>query len=272
MKNKSKLLVLILVLILGVLVTSALAQDEDLGETAVDATTPNYIETIKVEPLATGQTQVTTRIFADRATFISSGNPNTIYGSWGDMYFGYQPGAFGAMRPFLRFPVNQLPSGATITNATFNIYLISVEDTQSRQYNAYTVSSDWQDGSLVWNNQPGRSSTVAFNANLSDTTGVYHSTNATSLTQNWYSNPSSNFGLEIVGEEQGTNNVRRYSSNGSLNAPFLEVTYTTNSTPPAAWITTISPFVNTNGTNWTSPHFNIAMVCHRLQWHWNQMV
>ncbi|MBE2222014.1 MAG: DNRLRE domain-containing protein [Anaerolineae bacterium] len=257
MKNKNNLIIFMLVLLLTALGSSVLAQDEEIGETAVETPPLDYIETIKVEPLATGETLVSAIIYADKATFISSGNPNTNYGSWGDMYFGYQPGGYGAMRPFLRFPVNQLPAGATITSATFNIYLISVEDTQSRKYNAYTNNSNWEDLSLVWNNQPGRSSQVAWEANLSNTIG-WHATNATSLVQNWYSNPGSNFGLQIVGEEQSTNNVRRYSSNGQINAPYLNVQYTTNSTPPAAWVTTISPYVNTGGINWTSPHFNIA--------------
>ena len=257
MKNKSKLVIALLVLLLTALISSAMAQSEEGGEPTGVVPTSDNIETISVVELPSGITQVTTRIYADRATFISSGNPTVNYGTWGDMYFGNQPSGYGAMRPFLHFPVNQLPSGATITSATFNIYLISVEDNQNRQYNAYGLNSDWNEDSLNWNNQPGRSTTYAFEAFLSNTIG-WHSTNATSLTQNWYNNSSGNRGIEIVGEE-GTNvHTRRYSSNNSLNPPYLEVVYTTNSTPPAAWITTISPYVNTNGTNWTSPHFNIA--------------
>ena len=258
MKNKSKLLLLILVLLMGVLVTSALAQDEDEGETAVNAAAIDYIETIKVEPLATGETQVTAYIYADRATFISSGNANTNYGAWADMYFGNQPGGYGAMRPFLHFPVDQLPAGTTITSSTFNIYLISVEDTQSRKYNAYGNTSGWDEYSLTWNNQPSRSGTYAWNANLSSTPG-WHSTDITSLTKDWYSNSGNNHGVQIEGEEGSNVHTRVYASNGlANNSPYLTVQYTTNTTPPAAWITTISPYVNTNGINWTSPTFNIA--------------
>lgn len=257
MKNKSKLIFLLLVLLLTALGTSVLAQDEDTGGTAVSHPDSDFIETVSVEELPSGVSQVTAYIYADKATFISSGNPTTNYGSWGDMYFGYQPGGYGAMRPFLHFPVDQLPASATISSATFNIYLISVEDNQSRQYNAYTVNSNWDEDGLIWNNQPGRSGQIAFDAYLSDTIG-WHSSNATDLTKNWYSNPSSNYGLEIVGEEQNTNNVRRYSSNGQINAPYLTIQYTTNTKPPTAEITTISPYVDTNGVNWTSPLFNIS--------------
>jgi hypothetical protein len=240
-----------------VLISNALAQDEDAGETAVDEPGANYIETIKVEQLPSGVTQTTAYVYADRVSFISSGNPDTNYGLWLDVYFGNQPGGYGAMRPFFHFPVEQLPSGATITSSYFKLYLKSVSDTQSRQYNAYALGNSWDELSITWNNRPSRSGTVAWNAYMSDTIG-WHSTDATNLTRDWYNNPGGNHGVELEGEEGANVHTRVYSANRSLNAPYLEVIYTTNTTPPDAWITTISPYVNANGANWTSSHFNIA--------------
>lgn len=248
---------LLLALLLGVLATSALAQDGDEGETAVSNPNPSdNIEIIKVERLPSGVTQTTAYIYADRVSFISSGNPDTNYGTWYDLYFGNQPNGYGAMRPFFHFPVDQLPGNANITSSNFRIYLKSVEDTQSRQYNAYTLGSSWGESSLTWNNRPGRNGTLAWNANMSNSLG-WHSTSALNITRNWYNNPSGNHGVEFEGEEGGNVHTRVYNANHSVNAPYLEVIYTTNSIPPAAWVTTISPLVNANGSEWTSPHFNI---------------
>ena len=257
MKNKSKLILLLLVLMLTVLITSALAQDEDAGETAVNEPAANYIETVKVERLPSGVTQTTAYIYADRVSFISSGNPDANYGTWTDVYFGNQPGGYGAMRPFFHFPVEQLPFGSTITSSYFKLYLKSVEDTQSRQYNAYVLGSSWSESTITWNNRPPRNGTVAWNAYMSDVIG-WHSTEATNLTRDWYNNPGGNHGVELEGEEGANVHTRVYSANRSLNAPYLEVVYTTNASPPDAGITTISPYVNVGGTNWTSSHFNIA--------------
>ena len=258
-KTIKKVTLLLLALLLGVLATSVFAQNGDGGETAVSAPDPEIsdnIEVVKVELLPSGVAQTTAHIYADRVSFISSGNANTNYGTWYDVYFGNQPGGYGAMRPFFHFPVEQLPHGANITSSNFKIYLKSVSDTQDRQYNAYVLGNSWGETSITWNNRPGRSGTVAWNASMSDNLG-WHSTSATDLTRNWYSNPGGNHGIEFEGEEGSNNHTRVYNANHSVNAPYLEVTYTTNTQPPAAWITTISPYINSNGYDWTSSHFNI---------------
>jgi len=270
MKNQKTVktsILLVLALLLAVLATSALAQSGDGGETAVlnDVELPvrdpenfNNFEVIKVERLPSGVTQTTAYIYADRVSFISSGNPTTNYGTWYDVYFGNQSGAneYGAMRMFFHFPVEQIPGNANITYSEFNLYMKSVSETQTRKYNAYTLGSNWSETGLTWANQPGRSSTAAWNADMSNTPG-WHVTNATTLTRDWYYNQGGNNGIEIEGEESG-DHTRVYNANHSVNAPYLKVTYTTNSQPPAAWITDIAPYVNVDGTNWTTSHFNIA--------------
>ena len=51
---------------------------------------------------------------------------------------------YGAMRMFFHFPVEQIPANANITSY-FKLYMKSVADTQTRQYNAYTLNSSWSE-------------------------------------------------------------------------------------------------------------------------------
>ena len=112
---------------LAVLATSALVQnggEEVINTVAPDPEIFDNIEIIKVECLPSGVAQTTAYIYADRVSFISSGNPTTNYGTWYDVYSGNQSGVneYGAMRMFFHFPVEQIPANANITSH-FKLYM-----------------------------------------------------------------------------------------------------------------------------------------------------
>ena len=123
-KNRAKgikfpfkpILFLLMILLIGILSATVLAQDGDLDFTP-DEDNPDSVSA-PAESIW---------IPVSRDAFVASNSPNTNYGFDSFVRFGMMPSGLGAMRPMFYFNVNSyLPKEAHITKAEFHVYLLSV--------------------------------------------------------------------------------------------------------------------------------------------------
>ncbi|MFN4083066.1 MAG: Ig-like domain-containing protein, partial [Bacteroidia bacterium] len=134
-----------------------------------------------------------------------------------------------------------VPSGATVTNATFKITQASSGDNVSLTFSAHEITQSWLESQATWNNrQTGTPWTTAGGTHLAgalDTKtqsmgiGVSSTFTVTSLVQKWVNNSSTNNGILI--KQAGTVDKRHIigtseNSNASYR-PVLTVTFVTPS-------------------------------------------
>jgi len=98
--------------------------------------------------------------------WVSSGFPNTNYGTIYNMYNGWSP-SYGAQRNYLKFDLGEIPSNATIISAILKLnsrYGPSAGPSYTDTWHlidAHPVNNDdWSENTLTWNNAPPMDPTV----------------------------------------------------------------------------------------------------------------
>jgi hypothetical protein len=96
------------------------------------------------------------------------GDPTYIWNQWGEANFGSDPN-FNVQNQgdladwpcfskyFITFPLDQLPEGQVILEATLQIYLYGNSDpalAQDSLVQVLRVANDWQENTITWNNAP----------------------------------------------------------------------------------------------------------------------
>jgi hypothetical protein len=157
-------------------------------------------------------------------------------------------------RGLIRFDVDgAIPAGSMITGATLSMHLDGASSTDSgdREVRLHRLLADWGEGTsagggagggngqapttndATWNHRffdttawstPGGDFAPAASANaaVSTTLGVFHwtSNELVSDVQSWLSNPATNYGWIVLGEEDEGGSSRRFDSRESANADF----------------------------------------------------
>ena len=118
-------------------------------------------------------------------------------------------------RGFIEFDLYGLPSNATVSSATLNLYGSGHNYTRPNNSFLYINTSPWTEPSLTWNTQP--SHTTANSLALATSTAVNqnYTLNVTSQVQNWVQNPSDNFGWKLMLNDEATSNYATMSFGSS---------------------------------------------------------
>ncbi|MCH7999560.1 MAG: DNRLRE domain-containing protein [Chloroflexi bacterium] len=126
--------------------------------------------------------------------------------------------------------VNQLPSGASITNASLNLYMYSAKKADD-PLNVHRVTLDWNEGAVNWSSHGWKSGAYNTAAEWTIATGAvgWKKWDVTSAVQAWVTGTYAEYGLYIMNDSAGGGHdnwfySREYSDPNFR--PYLEVTYT----------------------------------------------
>ncbi len=176
-------------------------------------------------------TTVTVEIPAGADTFTSSGMPNTNFSSDSNLRVGFNIAqGNGAQRVFLFFPMDSIPSNATVTAADLRMHLNAASPPADAGMGllARFLSSAWDVSTLTWANyNPSWGAEIGV-GQVSANTG-WHQASITGAVQEWVSGTRPNFGMMIQGDETPQQRERVFTAINANNGlhPRLVVTYTT---------------------------------------------
>lgn len=200
-------------------------------------------------PIARGQGGGTVTIQLDSGTGQSIGVLSEIPQGWGGdastavlpfgNYVGPNSGHNIQTRTYLLFPLSAIPSGATVTSASLQVYVNDWPFDGSADLGVYRVTASW-DESLTWATRPATDSTLRAAVNVSSVEG-WVSWDVTSLAQAWRSGANHGCMLggaptpdNMVGDGWAAAAVGR-TAGDAAHAPRLVVSYSLPSPTPAPW-------------------------------------
>ncbi len=177
------------------------------------------------------------------STTLESGHPNATHGQGtsgyiGTLYVGYEPNSsFGKTRALVKLnTLPQLSPGDMIINA--KLYLLQKAAYPSIQVNAQKVTSNWSMKTATWNNMSnGCSSDIIVDYDITDSgdnINKYNVWDITSMTREWYSGKSPNYGVMLTSPSETASSMARviyYAStfpNISDVRPVFQITYRNN--------------------------------------------
>ncbi len=192
-------------------------------------------ESIPAGPVAV-PTGVTINANAD--TYVDSGKPSTNYGSAANLYVSLYGSPVNIQQTLAQFSLAAIPSGATIDEARFELYLNSASGLSVVNLGLGRNLALWKEDEVVFSNRPGCPPAGA-SANVGTTTGWY-GWDATTLVAQWVQGSMPNYGVCVTGPGSGSLYMRRFTSREGGTAPRLVVKYypptptptPTNTSPP----------------------------------------
>ena len=161
---------------------------------------------------------------------------------------------YGNYRTLIKFNIiGEIPAGSTINSAVLNLrYYSYYGSSDSRNTGAYRVTSDWEEGSVVWNDNY---STYAYDIeSVGGSSLAWETWDVTQLVQYWIDGTYSNFGvmLKCTSEGGGSDNLIYLRSNEySSERPYLQIDYTPptlNCVPDVEYIQINGQTVSSGGT------------------------
>lgn len=176
----------------------------------------------------------------------------------GDGIYSGRVGTFGGQtrrRGLVAFDLSSIPTNATVSAASLELTIAQTSDPFERTMTAHRVSANWGEGTSLgtgsgnlatpgdatwtfrfvdvssWATPGGDFAVAPSGSQLVGTFGTAAWSDAGILSdvQAWVSNPATNFGWLIRGEEALGNTTRKFYSREGLVAPKLIVTYTSTS-------------------------------------------
>lgn len=194
-----------------------------------------------VSPLpveAAGESAVfgqTVKLIASKDTFIASNQPGENFGGLDNLDAGWY-GAFGAVRPLLKFNLENIPGNAKVYSAQMVMYLqFAVPGSDSSMtLDAARTTQSWSEGGATWVNAAGIGGPQFRLGTVSAQPG-WASFDLTNQVQSWV-NGQSNNGLMIIGDETPSlGRARIFASRhvGGLE-PYLLVNYECDTLAPVS--------------------------------------
>ena len=157
-------------------------------------------------------------IYSD-APDVNDTSTNSI---WLWLYSPTSGTAFG----LLKFNVNGIPDGSTITDVDLELYCPRDDGIEVSINNCKT---SWSKSSICWNNRPSFGTLNLFSNSSGVGKWYWHSSNLTDIVQDWVDNSSTNKGLYLLPNTRGGDVAIFSSSHSSVssnNRPKLIVEYT----------------------------------------------
>lgn len=170
--------------------------------------------------------------------YLASGSPSTNYGSHPSIGGNTWTctGNLCNSRGLFKFDLTSIPSGATITNASLQLFADlnwSTSPTTGGPSNAgylSRVTSAWSENSVTWDSQPTTTNSNQVTIPGSTSTAQNYTLNVTSLVQDMYANTNYGFMLKMQDEINYYKSLMFASSdntNSATKCPMLIVSYTT---------------------------------------------
>ncbi|WMJ87352.1 DNRLRE domain-containing protein [Anaerocolumna sp. MB42-C2] len=160
-------------------------------------------------------------------TFIASGYPTTVFGSYPYLYMGVYVAPGDNYRTLIKFDLSAIPQGSSITEATLNLYIFRKDVPGPEILSILLNQSDFDQNTVTFINAPATTPTGITAVVTDADVNTFYSIDITQLAQQWYTNPATNYGITIVGPENTYSLIGAYSTNFSDSSlyPFLSVTY-----------------------------------------------
>jgi len=223
--NKRSALILLIVL-LFVMVTTALAQENEPASGPVPYVPEGVEVARKVLPYGI-EAQV--NISANKDSFLSSLNANTNYGTSQTMGLGYLSGTYNAMRTLMEFNLSSIPANAIIDSAQLFVFqnTSNPSNDSAMGFKAQYMKAQWSETSVTWNNANYLGGTEIGVGQVTSSPG-WKTGDVTEMVERWFSGAQANYGLIFTGDEGPQNNRSRFfrTRQWSGYAPYIQVTYT----------------------------------------------
>jgi hypothetical protein len=192
----------------------------------------------------TTPTTTTVTVNSNAAVYIDETNPTTNYNKADASFLriGKSPEFCGRYETFVRFPDlavsegGSVPDDAEILSAKLRLYK---DDSTSGNIRVYPLQSPFGEGTVTWNTRPYQGSFIA-SMTLSSSTGWREINLPDSLVQGWLDNPSSNYGLGIMGSWTDCLSMS-FRSDETSDKPGLKLIYSSSTPPPTTTTTTTAP-------------------------------
>ena len=247
-----------LILLLLAMTTAVALPQEQTGDEPYpsDAEVSATLEPVVLSETRRGDMKtITLEIPVGADTFTTSDRPTTNWSNDPNLRAGFNiVNGNGAQRIYLFFPVNSIPTNATIQNATLRAYLNAFSPTGDQPMGllARFLTSSWDASTLTWAN---------FNPSWGAEIGVgqipasvgWIEANITGPVQEWVSGARTNYGIMIQGDETPQQRERVFTAINANNGlhPRLVVTYDVivDTTPPTSSMTALP--------QWSTASFNV---------------
>lgn len=220
LSHKSVLLLLVLLLGFGIVISGTAVAQEDPPPPpdTFPMEHPGFPGVYIMDRVVTGdQVETTLAIPVQQDAFLSSGQPNTNFGSSTSLNIGWSNNSnLNAMRFILQFDLSAIPANATINNATFNIWQTSAVPANDFDFGlqAQFMRQAWSENSVTWNNANFLGSTI-IGVGFTNNASGWKTFNATQVVSTWYSGSQANFGAIFTGAEGPAENRSRVFFSGN---------------------------------------------------------
>jgi hypothetical protein len=154
---------------------------------------------------------------------VNEAKPNKNYGSGKFMMVNSDAG--GNRRVYLRFDLSTIPVNSTIQSATLSV-CAQATPKSTRTYEVHRATEDWNETSVVWNNQPSAVSTVSAVSVTPASPGCMAWSVETDV-QSWTDGSAGNYGWRINDSvENATKSLQtKFKTLEDASGPTLTVTY-----------------------------------------------
>ncbi len=177
-------------------------EDTNVSVTAGETTYINWaltyatIETLTLQPGTEGKDAFVTDLW-----------PSFNYGLTSYLYVGKHSFNYAT---YLEFDLNSvpLPPGAVIIHGDLNLYQYYASDSLS--IGVYRVTSEWQEDTIIWNNQPISLSQVEAIRIVHDTKGTWRTWYINDLVKGWLDGSIPNYGILLKAIDDSANDKVAY--------------------------------------------------------------
>jgi hypothetical protein len=138
-----------------------------------------------------------------------------------------------ARRGLLAFDLTSLPPGATIAEASLELYLGFATELPETQIAVRPVLEDWVESEVTWDTAPEAGPQATSAAVGSE--NRYYTWDITPLARDWYSGAAPNYGVLLQDLDETTAALRGFTSRESdVNPPRLVINYTPPTPTPTS--------------------------------------
>jgi hypothetical protein len=165
-------------------------------------------------------------IYVDEDTFVNHEYPNRNYGD--EWRFKVRDDTDRELISLLKFSLDTIPTGATITGATLNLNVTSTDFSSSASADVQLADTDWDEDTATWNNKPGSAGNIT---TFSGASTGWKEITLTSTVEDWWDGTTDNYGLRLELNIPDVDKSININSKESDYVPYLKITYTMTTDP-----------------------------------------